>query len=372
MSFFTTIPDVAAPAGATARAAPRIGILTGDVDLAGRLHAALGTDRTAAWWAGQVADVFSHERLIDIDLVIVGPGVLPVYDEGGCDPDVVAVTQVLSSVAVPVMTFGMNLDTTTHEALVARGLAADIADVDTLARRITEVLSHEAHIGGWRSVAADRAERVTDMERAVAQVLHDVRSPLSSVAAAIQLATDERVPAEERRLLSVNLADTVMNIIDDADEFLQVAGSGEEERDLLDVVALLTEIGEINELTVTHRGVSHIHVPVRIVRHVLMNLASNARRHGGADISRLDVVVTSTDDGLSITIDDDGIGISGDPERLFAGRTPTGRLHRGLPWTRMMARRHGGDVTAGCAPDGGARFVVWLAPTLPPIPSSHR
>jgi signal transduction histidine kinase len=105
---------------------------------------------------------------------------------------------------------------------------------------------------------------------------------------------------------------------------------------------------------------------------VLQNLAANAVRHmpkGG----RLVLSAEPASDGVTITVRDTGPGIPPDHlphlfDRFYkvdaARSVGAGGSGLGLSIVKAIVERHGGTVTAGNAPDGGAVFTV----TLPRAP----
>ncbi len=99
---------------------------------------------------------------------------------------------------------------------------------------------------------------------------------------------------------------------------------------------------------------------------VLANLLDNAGRH-----ARERVVVTVRREGAwaVLGVDDDGEGVAeADRERIFerfvrldaARSRDDGGAGLGLAIARDVAVRHGGTLTAGEAPTGGARFELRL------------
>lgn len=79
--------------------------------------------------------------------------------------------------------------------------------------------------------------------------------------------------------------------------------------------------------------------------------------------------LTTEQEFVVLTVDDDGPGIPlADRDRVFdrftrldEGRSrDAGGMGIGLAMVRTIADRHGGSVTIGDAPLGGARFVVRL------------
>jgi two-component system, OmpR family, osmolarity sensor histidine kinase EnvZ len=101
------------------------------------------------------------------------------------------------------------------------------------------------------------------------------------------------------------------------------------------------------------------------MRRCLANLIGNAQRYARA----IRVAAGRSDDGIEMTVDDDGPGIP--PERredvfrpffrLEPSRNPeTGGTGLGLTIARDVARSHGGDLTLLESPLGGLRARLWL------------
>jgi two-component system sensor histidine kinase HydH len=66
---------------------------------------------------------------------------------------------------------------------------------------------------------------------------------------------------------------------------------------------------------------------------------------------------------VEVTVDDDGPGLpEGDPEQLFDPFYSTRERGTGLglALARRIARAHGGELSAGPSPAGGARFTLVL------------
>ena len=84
---------------------------------------------------------------------------------------------------------------------------------------------------------------------------------------------------------------------------------------------------------------------IAVVRETL----SNTARH--AQASRVEVSVAVTDDRVTVTVDDDGIGLPEAPSRASGTRNLDER-----------ARSHGGEFTLAGRPTGGTR-ALWSAPT---------
>ena len=97
------------------------------------------------------------------------------------------------------------------------------------------------------------------------------------------------------------------------------------------------------------------------LRQVFLNLVLNsldALPHGGA------IQVTAAgDDGVTITVADDGPGIAAEPaDQIFDPYVSTKEtgLGLGLAICRRIVEAHGGRITAANGPAGGAVFTVRL------------
>ncbi|NML08482.1 PAS domain S-box protein [Sphingomonas sp. G-3-2-10] len=99
------------------------------------------------------------------------------------------------------------------------------------------------------------------------------------------------------------------------------------------------------------------------LQQVIVNLAVNAAQamaDGAADRT-IRFTTATCDDGVTLTVEDNGPGIPGDPERLFDSfyTTKSTGMGMGLPICRSIAEAHGGTIRAANG-ETGARFTVTL------------
>lgn len=104
------------------------------------------------------------------------------------------------------------------------------------------------------------------------------------------------------------------------------------------------------------------------IQQILVNLVSNALRHG-VDRGTVHVEVSLRDDGCLLSVEDDGPGVPvADRERIF-GRfvrldpsrsAQTGGRGLGLAIVKRLVERHSGTIHVVEAKAGGARFEVVL------------
>jgi signal transduction histidine kinase len=200
----------------------------------------------------------------------------------------------------------------------------------------------------------------------VADAAHELRSPLASLRAQLEVASAE--PGQ--------IADTVRmsHLVDDLLRLARLdARPGLQPRpvDLDDVVLNEARLARQNgAVAVDTAGVSGGQVlgDADALLRVVRNLLDNATRHAG----RL-VTVTLRTDGphVVLTVADDGPGVpAADRERIFGRFTrldgsrdrDQGGAGLGLAIVREVVAAHGGSVGVGDNPDGepGARFDVRL------------
>jgi signal transduction histidine kinase len=103
------------------------------------------------------------------------------------------------------------------------------------------------------------------------------------------------------------------------------------------------------------------------LRQIVEHLLSNAMRYGGSQT--IEVAVRRREQGAELVVRDHGPGVPVDElstifDRLdHPFRRTAGGLGVGLFVVRALCRAMGGDVSAENAPDGGARFTVFLPRT---------
>ena len=218
----------------------------------------------------------------------------------------------------------------------------------------------------------------TNVLRAVS---HDLRSPLTAIAAAAGGLDSPGLQLDESDRSA--LVDTIV---------VETARLDRMVRDLLDLSRLeagaadpLRELWSVDEIVgaaldqLQDEGGTVVDVPADLppvmvdaghAHRILVNLLENAHRHAGAD-GHVRIVATPRGETVVIRVSDDGPGIpEADVEAVFQPfwRSAAGGLTGlGLAIARGFAEENGGSLSAD-ATEGGATLVLTL-PATPPAAS---
>ncbi|MFE1250294.1 sensor histidine kinase [Streptomyces sp. NPDC058735] len=249
---------------------------------------------------------------------------------------------------------------------IRREMAA-ITRSEDLARRVPEPDTHDeiARLASTTNETLAALETSVERQRRfVADASHEMRSPIAS------LRTQLEVAAAHPELLDLDGAveDTVRLQRLAADLLLLARlDAGERPADArVDLAGLAREEAE------GRPGVTVDAEPVEVagsrgqLGRVLANLLDNAQRHARSAVT---VTVRREEDRAVVGVGDDGEGVpEADRERIFerfvrldaARSRDDGGAGLGLAIARDVAVRHGGTLTAGQGPGGGARFELRL------------
>ena len=255
------------------------------------------------------------------------------------------------------------------------GAAARIATGD-LAHRLPEHRDPDLDplAATVNRTVADLEERVRRDARFAGDVSHELRSPLTTMTAAIGILRHRRTEMPPAAAEAVEMLDVDLRRFSGLVTDLLEISRQYEEPDARDL-----EIVDLAELT---RAVVQEHwsdVPVEVadppavlgdrrrLRQVLLNLGHNADRHGEG-LVRIGVVADRA--GARWEVDDDGPGIPEERRATVFERFARGEGVRdgertegsglGLAVVAGHVRRHGGTVTIDDRATGGTRVTVWL------------
>jgi PAS domain S-box-containing protein len=230
-------------------------------------------------------------------------------------------------------------------------------------------------------------DRLAALGRFASSVAHEVRNPLSGIAAGIQYMSkqfgDVGPEAENVRFL-LRETTRLERIIQDLLRITHPQELTLEEGSVEDVVELsLKSLG--NQLA--DKGLSLdmsvrgkpplIEMDADQIQQVFINLIRNAVE-ATAEGGKISIAVASVEDseqapfqGVEVTVADSGAGIEKTAlDRVFEPffTTKPGGTGLGLYITHEIVRRHGGEITVSSEPDTGATFTV----RLPVVVDSNR
>lgn len=197
---------------------------------------------------------------------------------------------------------------------------------------------------------------VEDRTRMLAAIGHDLRTPITSLRLRAEFVTD----LETREKLLTTLGE-MQTMTEAALAFARSEAAAESTR-IVDLSALLQSLcDDLAELgwDVSFKGNGRLPSACRpdSLRRALRNVIENAVRYG----KRARVSIESRDDGVQITVTDDGPGIpAAEHERVFAPfvrlessrNLGTGGVGLGLSIARSILRSHGGDIVIGSGSTG--------------------
>ena len=250
------------------------------------------------------------------------------------------------------------------ERLQARVVALGAGDLS--ARVEVEGRDEVAELASTFNHTAARLEQLVGTQKSLlANVSHELRSPLARMRMAVELMT-----AEQRPELKARLSRDVAELDALIDELLEAsrleAGAVVGDTGDVDLLALVAE--EATEFGAQVTGaMTSVRGDARLLRRLVRNLFENARRHGGG--SPIEAILEGSAP-VTLRVSDRGPGVpTSEQERIFEpfyrvrGMVETGSgVGLGLALVRQIARRHGGDARYESRPGGGSTFVVKLAP----------
>jgi two-component system phosphate regulon sensor histidine kinase PhoR len=218
----------------------------------------------------------------------------------------------------------------------------------------------------------------------VNNITHELKTPISTISLASQMLNDKTIPNESKNYdhLSTVIGDESKRLSQQVEKILQMA--------IFDRGNLMIKFKELDVHDLANMVVRNMMIQVKnkngqIVEHldavdsvaevdevhftnVMFNLIDNAIKYS---TGRPDITVSTADtpDGLSVSIQDRGVGISkADQKRIFDQfyRVSTGNVHNvkgfglGLAYVKNVVKAHHGTIEVESESGRGTRFTIFL------------
>jgi signal transduction histidine kinase len=222
-----------------------------------------------------------------------------------------------------------------------------------------------------RAVCEARASEAA-MRTFLADASHELRTPVAALQATAERLLREQPTRPARDGIEAQLArdsTRVGHLIDDLLNLARLDAHEQPHRDAIDLSELAaTAVATKRTVDPTARIklLSAGPVPASGDRDALLRAVRNLLDNASAVAETVVVEVTQTANGSTVTVSDDGPGISADQrERVFEPfvrlpQNPRSGTGLGLAIVRRTAKSHAGTITCDASPSGGARFTLRL------------
>jgi len=208
--------------------------------------------------------------------------------------------------------------------------------------------------------AAEQERRLANLGQMSAVLAHEIRNPLASLKGNAQLLAGSLPDGERSRAKAERVVEEATRLELLSNDLLEFARGGELRVSDVDPAALVREVATARVRVDDSAAPRTWRLDREKLRQVLVNLIENATEIGDGPI---EARVAREGRHLAITVRDHGPGIAEADlahvfEPFFTRRTRGTGL--GLAVARRLVDLHGGTLTAGNAPGGGAVFRIAL------------
>lgn len=219
-----------------------------------------------------------------------------------------------------------------------------------------------------------RAERLSAVGRLASSIVHDLKTPMTTIKGYAAFLGRDDLPPEQRRHFSSTVITAVDNLVDMAQEILDFVHGGGElhiepvrlEDFIQEVVDFLTDgFGERNIQIVTQLGYKGtVSFDLGKMRRVLVNIAGNARDALAGQPGTFTITSRQEDESLVLECVDDGPGIPSEVlPTIFEPFITYGKSHGtglGLAICKKVVEDHGGMIETMNDLPKGAGFRIRL------------
>lgn len=229
-------------------------------------------------------------------------------------------------------------------------------------------------VNSFNEMADAVQTRIEREVRFASDVSHELRSPITALAAAVEVLDARRADLSDRTQQALDVVVSQIRRFDQMVlDLLELSrldvGITEVHREEIDLVHFITRIasryGVDNiRIDVLQNSDSVIKIDKRRFERIMANLLENARLHGGG-VSKI-VIESMPNGSTQVSVEDSGPGVAqSERVRIFerfargsAGRSRAGGTGLGLALVAEHARAHGGSAWVEDSVSGGAKFII--------------
>jgi two-component system, OmpR family, phosphate regulon sensor histidine kinase PhoR len=218
----------------------------------------------------------------------------------------------------------------------------------------------------------------------VNNMTHELKTPISTIGLACEALADPSLPRtdEQVRRFTTMIRDENKRLGSLVENVLQSAvlddGQMRIKRVELDLHSLVQDVMRSSSMQVSRRNgrieldlkaeIHHVFGDRIHLTNLLYNLIDNAIKYTEQE-PRIRIATQSDDEGVTVSISDNGIGIPASEQRKIFDRlyrVPTGNLHNtkgfglGLSYVKSVVERHGGRIRLDSQPGKGSTFHIFI------------
>jgi len=218
----------------------------------------------------------------------------------------------------------------------------------------------------------------------VNNLTHELKTPISTISLACEALADPSIPRTEQQVQrftgmirdeNKRLGSLVENVLQSA---VLEDGQMRIKRVELDLHALVQDVVRSSGMQVSRRNgrielelgaeIHHVFGDRIHLTNLIYNLIDNAVKYTEQE-PRIRIATQSNDEGVTLSVSDNGIGIAASEHRKIFDRlyrVPTGNLHNakgfglGLSYVQVVVERHSGRIRVESQPGKGSTFHIFI------------